>query len=305
MAKYNVNVAQSLSNTDDLEELEQELIRQADRVKELKNDISISAINDIKIKQELSVISNNIIRMAAHMATFSDALQTVMNQYEAVENRILDGNEYASASLAREDSSTIETGTDKRGWWRKFWDWLTQKDLDEYTATTGEQESVSDKRLQSKIEKLTNSEMYSQERWEDASIEEREEILNSYMNDVAKILGVNVKKSIRYFHEEPKYNPQLDTYVIRNGYYSDFSRGVSINTFEGMPYEVMTVVVHELRHAYQHEAIRHPERFQVSQETIDKWKHSFAIYQQEQNKGFDYYWALEVEKDARWFAGQE
>ena len=67
----------------------------------------------------------------------------------------------------------------------------------------------------------------------------------------------------------------------------------------------MTTVVHELRHAYQHAAIDDPERYQVSQETIDAWKESFATYAQEKAKGYQSYRNIIVEKDARKFAGQE
>ena len=68
---------------------------------------------------------------------------------------------------------------------------------------------------------------------------------------------------------------------------------------------MFTTVVHELRHAYQHEAVRHPDKFYVTNETAKAWKESFDTYEQEQAKGYDSYRNILVERDARSFAGQD
>ena len=77
----------------------------------------------------------------------------------------------------------------------------------------------------------------------------------------------------------------------------------------------MTTVVHELRHAYHHAAVDNPTRFQVSQETIDAWKDSFDNYRDtgdfmddygmSRQEAYDAYRNQDVERDARWFAGQD
>lgn len=65
-------------------------------------------------------------------------------------------------------------------------------------------------------------------------------------------------------------------------------------------YELLGTVAHELRHAYQHEAVAHPTRFMVSQETIDAWKYNINHYisSDDSPKG---YWDQVIEVDARDF----
>ena len=69
-------------------------------------------------------------------------------------------------------------------------------------------------------------------------------------------------------------------------------------------YHLMTTITHEMRHAYQYEAVRHPDRYKVTQETVDAWKESIRTYGEEQAKGYEAYRQILIERDARWFAGQ-
>ena len=102
------------------------------------------------------------------------------------------------------------------------------------------------------------------------------------------------------------------------GQYSHDDRTVHLNRevlsqSSASSYRLMSTVVHELRHAYQHAAVDNPSQYQVSQETINSWKRSFATYRSTDGfiasglspeDAFDAYRNQAVERDARWFAGQ-
>ena len=147
-------------------------------------------------------------------------------------------------------------------------------------------------------------ERFSEGHWKNASIDERKQILQDYMREVAAILGVEVADTITWTNMPP-HNGEINI-----GSYRHSDRVVRINEYNFTrrgydSYELMTTIVHELRHAYQHNAVDHPDRYRVSQETIDSWKHSFDTYQEEQAKGYEHYRRIVVEVDARNFAGQE
>lgn len=296
MAEFTVYTKKALDNIAGMENIEKKLKECADRVNEIKKELNMSVVNELELRQELNVIGAKVIQLAAHMDSFSQALEAIMNVYTTEEEKIVG---YSVGENTSDIENASLTGTDKRKWYQKFWDWLTHKEVNEYTATSDEQEKAADIAMQKKIQELTNSEKYSKENWSKASLEEREKLLNEYLNEVADYLGVDVKKSINFFNEAPK-----DGYVT-NGYYSHGKRSISINTCYDLPYSTLTTIIHELRHAYQHCAVDNPTRYQVSQETINAWKESFRTYSREQAKGYDAYRNIVVERDARAFAGQD
>ena len=95
--------------------------------------------------------------------------------------------------------------------------------------------------------------------------------------------------------------------ILTNGEYDDDKRQVRINTnaLKELSYEeMMEVVVHEMRHAYQHEAIRRPGDFTVSKDTVIKWLGNFANYKDGKDDSYNYdgYRHQPVEEDAFSFA---
>lgn len=65
-------------------------------------------------------------------------------------------------------------------------------------------------------------------------------------------------------------------------------------------YNLMGTITHELRHAYQHQAVDNPENFVVTEETIDVWETNFDNYISP-STDFDLYQEQPVEVDAREF----
>ena len=65
-------------------------------------------------------------------------------------------------------------------------------------------------------------------------------------------------------------------------------------------YLLLATVSHELRHAYQHEAVKHPTDFMVSEETLKTWKNNFDHYVKP-SQNYQRYRDQPVEVDARNF----
>ena len=284
----------------EFEQLSKKLSDMAKEINVCKNQLQLSS-STATIKQRLNETWEQVLTQAAHASTFAEALNQISRLYLVCEQDLI-----GKLSADKSKISNGETGTEKRNWFQQFWDWLWKKDVDPtYTATTREQEEAADREFQEQIAALLNSDRYSEETWAKSTVEERKQILTDYMNEVATILGVDVKSSIEFTNTPPKDG------TVNMGAYNHGNRRVKINEYilqnddKYGSYRLLTTITHELRHAYQHSAVDHPERYQVSQETIDAWKESFRTYSQEQAKGYDAYRNIVVEKDARKFAGQD
>ena len=136
-------------------------------------------------------------------------------------------------------------------------------------------------------------------------MEERKNILQEYLHEMEAILGVTISGNIVWDNNPPKNG------MINYGAYYPGSNQVHINQYilenkSGKDsYHLMTTITHEMRHAYQHEAVKHPDRYKVTKETADAWKESIRTYDQEEAKGYEAYRQILIERDARWFAGQK
>lgn len=280
-------------------------------VRNIKTGIPINYDGMDSILERLDELCEKILDGAAQMKSMQTALDHIINTYRKYEGEIISslqavntasGYMYNALSLAAKMK-----GSDKRDRWEKILDWLCFKKINtDYVATAIQKERAADLKMISKIGKLKSKEKYSENTWINADINQRKKILNSFMKDVAKIMGVDIYSSIAYFTESENNNGEITV-----GRFDNRMKRIYINEYylkESTPHEsffLMTTVVHELRHAYQHAAIENPTKYLVSKETIDIWKHDFEVYDDEVVKGYDKYRELEVERDARVFAEQE
>ena len=119
------------------------------------------------------------------------------------------------------------------------------------------------------------------------------------------ILGVTISGNIVWDNKPPQNG------MINYGAYYPGSNQVHINQYllenynSAESYHLMTTITHEMRHAYQYAAVKNPDKYRVTKETVDAWKESIRTYDREQKKGYEAYRNILIEKDARWFAGQE
>lgn len=179
-------------------------------------------------------------------------------------------------------------------------------------AVTQAQQKEMDLYMQNQIEKLLKQKRYSEKTWNDASLQERQDILNEYLQDVASIMGLEIGP-INF----DRIIPNGSTYAM--GAYSNSQKEIIINTWvmeDNVPdsYRLMSTIVHEMRHAYQHAVCENPEQFVVTEETIQSWQDSIINYKDtedfmsegmSESEAYEAYRDQSVEVDARWFAGQD
>lgn len=298
MADFNVK-------TDRIIEASKDIINYSMRITEFKTGLENIKFGGIfegsyraSVERTIRTILDNISEEAVKMNSFGNALDMIANEYRTTEKMLASMQVDGGACEAVEES-----GTDKRSLWDKFWDWINKKEPDEYDTTSNEQEKAADAAMKKKLWKVLQDEKYSEENWDNASIEERKKILQDYMDEVIKIYGLkDVKNEIKW-----DAKATYSTASITWGYYTHWRHRVTLNeqaltdSIEGWDsYELLETVSHELRHAYQHEAVDHPSKYMVSKETIEIWKKNFRNYIGS-DQGFDKYRAQPVEVDARDF----
>lgn len=281
-----------------------------------KNQLRINTGSSVLLKLQIAQMHDQALTAAAQLDTLKEALEEIVRLYAACEQRIVGNATGIPVENSNENRENSEEGADKRNWWQRFIDWLFGKDTDtNYTHTTAEQEAAADAQMQQQIADLCDTDRFSEDTWENATVEERKDILEEYMREILGIMGIDVAANIDFTPRPPTGG------YITNGSYSPSSNSVYINGYiienysAARSYELMTTIVHELRHAYQHAAVDNPTRYQVSQETIDRWSDSFDNYRGSdrirredgvsQDEAYRRYRNQAVEVDARSFAGQD
>ena len=104
------------------------------------------------------------------------------------------------------------------------------------------------------------------------------------------------------------YDPDTDILYINEWVLKNAGIG---NTLDS--YDLMTTIVHELRHKYQRDACANPDQFVVTEETIQSWQENIDNYKNKSEfeedgmgarEAFKAYRDQTIEKDARRFAGE-
>lgn len=301
-ARFSVNKGSVDRAKEELHITAGKLCTLAENIRICKNCLHLSSDSIRSVKASLESVREQILYEASVAERFQRAAEYAVSRYAFCEEQILGEIEAAEKKAER----SIDRGTDKRGVLEQVEDRLLGEDkTTAFMATTEVQHEVSDKELQWKIERIMNTEYFSKETWNRSSAEERRHILQDYMQDVSRILGVHVKKKVKFFDEEPADG------ILTNGYYDASQNRIYINEYvmnlypPENSYYLMTTIVHELRHAYQSQAMKKPTEFQVDQETLDQWEDNLKNYQSNLTEGFQSYQKQPVEADARIFAGQE
>ncbi|MBS6395743.1 MAG: hypothetical protein KH452_01145 [Clostridiales bacterium] len=273
----------------------------ADRIGSCRAELSQSAGSLRSVRRVLADIRRELLEEAAGMESLQQALEYAVIQYVHHEKQVCD-----CIRQAERRYQEAEAGTDKREPLEKLWDSLTGQERKlAYIATTEEQREAADRQMQEQIMGLMAAGRYTEEAWAQASVEERKRMLQDYMNEAADVMGISVKEEIHFFYQEPEDR------ILTNGAYMPGKEKIRLNVYpvEKLPpadsYYLMSTIIHELRHAYQHEALQRPSEFQVDQETLDQWKHNFRNYVDGRKSGYDSYRNQPLEADARTFAGQQ
>lgn len=306
------------------------LSHNAVELKEIEREISSARKNlrllgnaTYRINSVLNQIERSVMNRALNMNSLSDALEEICRYYRSTENRIISsGKEIAEESGNTDSQSQMEENV------RSFFAWVRnllvswgiiraeRQIRNPGEAVTEAQQREMDLYMRNEISSLLEQERYSRNTWENASVEERKEILNDYLQEVARIMGLQIGE-INYTYSE------MSNGTYNMGAYSSTFNMVSINEWVlenggtgGVTesYDLMYTIAHEMRHAYQHAACSNPEQFVVTEETIRSWQDSIDNYRSQSGymqegmsaeEAYNAYRKQEIERDARWFAGQE
>ncbi len=303
MSKFYIDRAKTANAGQSLSEYYSILENNSGQVKE-----TISSLKDMQgtsmalICNNLENISDEILTEAASMKSLSEALQVIIDTYFRTEQSLTSNN-----SIIIEDRKGSGEGSiDIIGILiKKLLEYLKEvfhwgETTEDPKTITREEERAHDLYMQNEIFSLLENKEFSKKTWEKATIEERKEILKSFMNRVAAVYGVSVVSTINFFSAGPN----------SRGYYTHDNRTVSINEeylSRRDSYQIMNTVIHELRHAYQHSAVDDPSSYNVSPETIRIWEHNLKPENYKStSKGYTYeeYVSQPVEWDAKNFAKQ-
>ena len=128
------------------------------------------------------------------------------------------------------------------------------------------EERDQDHLLQNRVfEMIEQNERFSEDFWYQSSNDDRKEILSELLVKLNGIMDTGVRADIHY--------DSIPGTTVGN--YSFLNKQITINErfFEmDNSYIVLKCLVHEMRHGYQHEAIRNPDKHIVSEETRAIWE---------------------------------
>ena len=151
---------------------------------------------------------------------------------------------------------------------------------------------------------------YSRNNWANSSVEEKKQLLEQHMNEIATALNVTVVPNINYYNANPK-----EVGYISWGSYVHDSRTININEYlienwsSEDSYFLLSIVRHETRHAYQNNAIigmdiyGYDSPYSETYSTLVAWDYNLRNYISS-SMGWDAYYDQPVEVDARAFALQ-
>lgn len=318
-------MADFYADINQIKELSERIKKASIRICELGNNLDEIRKNGVFYSAYESVLDNSIrgqiqtiLGEAEKIDTMGEALQLISERYSETEqllmNNILAVADENGNSTRPSETEEKESQRKRQEWEQKFREWWENPSPDEKNTTTKEQEEAADAEIRRKLWDVLQDEKYSKRNWRSLSPEERKQLLQEYMSDAIKIYGLkDINPNIVWSNELPYgfVNTAKGAYVYSDNEYGIEPHSLVLNAqiltgfwqFPWNPYDLFETIGHELRHAYQHEAIEHPERFMVSKDTLDAWKNDFEhpMTADEIKNNYDDYYNMSTERDARRF----
>ena len=327
-------------NAVSMQQIARELKNYDSQVAGVHSGLRMKILASEQIDKRLRETRDQLIQEAARMDSFAEAMIHIAEKYSETELKVLetlvankqipaiDAAVIAQQLLEKWDHIVehyIEPGAEKlRELWERFkedcrytlvtWGIIKaeKQEVAEGETATIRQQKEQDLYMQQQIDKVLKDSRFSKDTWKKASVEERKKILQEYIDNINGILGLPAK-TINFFSAEAQNGK------ITMGSYSPDNNSININEWvianrDAASYSLLSTVVHEMRHYYQHEAIKNPDSFVVAPETIKKWDDSFKNYKStnefraggmSEEDAYNAYRNQEVEVDARRFAKQK
>lgn len=249
-------------------------------------------------------LSDNIKAVSAvetRVGKLSGGIQTAGNLFEACEKRnqrLYDGRDSGREGV----NKSLNWNSPWLKWLDNLLDALNINEYGrDYVDPGSERQRARDALMQDEMSDIFQDKDLNAKAWKQATIDEKKDMVQQIVDEINRIQGTNITKSVNFFYEAP-----VDG-MVTMGYYQDSTQSVSINLFAMEHYSyssVMDTVVHEMRHAYQHEVSRRPGDFEVSEQTARSWDENFDDYVSYDSSldNYDEYQDQPVEADARRYA---
>jgi hypothetical protein len=140
-------------------------------------------------------------------------------------------------------------------------------------AVTRAQEKAVDLKLQENCFALLKEKQFNQATWESSSVRQKKAALGAFFIRVQKIMKTSVEPEIRWEAMDGTisafYDPKTNQITVNEIFLgAQASADSGLNT--AWP-EAYATVMHEIRHAYQNEAVKNLKRHTVSLETRSWW----------------------------------
>ena len=295
MSEFYIDINRCKTIPDSIYSLEKSLNSAAERLQSVGRSMKFNSGSGFDIiRERISQITQSSLNEVAKAASLKDALGTIVMCYNTCENGL---SGYASNHMTFINDTKTEDKNES--WWDKLVAWIKKifgiKEEEPLSAAR-QREKEHDLYMQNEIFALLERQGYTESAWKNMSIEQRKQMLERLLPEIALIMGITISSRID-FYDGPKNN---------NGYY-DGEIHINANKLEGSDsYSITQTLIHEMRHAYQHAAVENPENFNVSSETIDQWRENFNNYVDSGTNGERYkeYVSQPIEYDAKSFARQ-
>lgn len=305
MGGFSVNPENVKKQANDIKTMGNYINNNVAQIEQVARVISGLSLGEAEgIYRRLTKMNDVLVNRAVRMKTMGDALLQIVEEYRKCESELT--NEIIT-------SNTETMSEDRIKWWQSFINCVKEyieqqkREKEEREREKRKQEDELKKKekqqdlyMQSAIFDKMKEKAYSKATWKKASMEERKLILAKFMAEVCTIMGIHVDDVIEFV-------PLGET---KRGAYQPSSNKVIINESllsSKNSYELMYTIIHEMRHAYQHAVVDHPEKFLVSNETVEQWKNNFkpGNYKNADVDGYEAYITQPVEYDAKNFAKQD
>ena len=159
-----------------------------------------------RVYSVLSNIDRGVLEEALSMRSMTGALEKISDYYRSTEGTIVSAGRKSMADTETADaSSTLDSIVEDaqkavESMIRTFRDLLVTLGIvkaEKQTRTPGEevteaQQREMDRYMQNEIEEILKKDRYSEEVWNAADLEERKDILNEYLQEVAAVMGLQI-----------------------------------------------------------------------------------------------------------------
>ena len=196
---------------------------------------------------------------------------------------------------------------------KEFFDWLFRRDKGKNNKYTKEEEKAEDLNLQAKCFALLDTTAFSESTWKSRDVNGKKTFLTDLLKQAQDIMNTSADATIVW--KDNVGNGYRGSYTGKQKFLrSDaLENKLAINTAylaNDQYEEIAKTIVHEVRHAYQHETVRGVNDHVVSKTTKGWWEKRFPKQWKGSKKpyyvtgGGEAYLAQSIEWDAKHFATQ-